>query len=256
LKIRILVVDDEQDNCDYLKALLSKEGFDVITLTDPRQTVEILKRADFHLVILDMMMPQMSGTDVLEEIRKMDSDVAVIINTAYPTVDTAVASLKAQASDYVRKPLEPVEFIASVRRALARKGLYSDPEAELHRAIGITIRDARIALQDRLSSAPHHARAVRRSDGAPHRNALAEDDENIPLLDWLGLLAADLLHDPALGCFDRHLHLHRLEDHQGLTSGNRLADRNLDLPNGTSDVRGNVCHGVLLACNSRRAKRG
>jgi DNA-binding response OmpR family regulator len=143
VKIRILVVDDEQDNCDYLKALLSKEGFDVITLTDPRQTVEILKRADFHLVILDMMMPQMSGTDVLEEIRKMDSDVAVIINTAYPTVDTAVASLKAQASDYVRKPLEPVEFIASVRRALARKGLYSDPEAELHRAIGITIRDAR-----------------------------------------------------------------------------------------------------------------
>jgi DNA-binding response OmpR family regulator len=143
VKIRILVVDDEQDNCDYLKALLSKEGFEVTTLTDPRQTVEILKRADFHLVILDMMMPQMSGTDVLEEIRKMDSDVAVIINTAYPTVDTAVASLKAQASDYVRKPLEPGEFIASVRRALARKGLYSDPEAELHRAIGITIRDAR-----------------------------------------------------------------------------------------------------------------
>jgi DNA-binding response OmpR family regulator len=143
VKIRILVVDDEQDNCDYLKLLLGKEGFEVTTLTDPRQTVEVLKKADYHLVILDMMMPQMSGSDVLDEIRKVDTDVAVIIATAYPTVDTAVASLKAQASDYVRKPLEPNEFIASVHSVLARKGLSSDPEAELHRAIGITIRDAR-----------------------------------------------------------------------------------------------------------------
>jgi len=143
VKIRILVVDDEQDNCDYLKLLLTREGFEVTTLTDPRQTVDSLKKTDYHLVILDMMMPQMSGTEVLKQIRKVDSDVAVIIATAYPTVDTAVASLKAQASDYVRKPLEPNEFLASVRSVLARKGLSSDPEADLHRAIGITIRDAR-----------------------------------------------------------------------------------------------------------------
>jgi len=112
VKIRILVVDDEQDNCDYLKLLLTREGFEVTTLTDPRQTVDLLKKTDYHLVILDMMMPQMSGTEVLKQIRKVDSDVAVIIATAYPTV-------------------------------LARKGLSSDPEADLHRAIGITIRDAR-----------------------------------------------------------------------------------------------------------------
>jgi DNA-binding NtrC family response regulator len=93
VKIRILVVDDEQDNCDYLKLLLGKEGFEVTTVTDPRQTVEVLKKADYHLVILDMMMPQMSGTDVLDEIRNVDTDVAVIIATAYPAVDTAVASL-------------------------------------------------------------------------------------------------------------------------------------------------------------------
>ena len=143
MKIRILVVDDEQDNCDYLKTLLHKEGFDVTTLTDPTQAAETLKKGDFHLVILDMMMPQMTGTEVLEQIRKIDSDVAVIIATAYPTVDTAVASLKAQASDYVRKPLEPALFIESVRNVLAKKGLSNDPEADLHRAIGSTIREVR-----------------------------------------------------------------------------------------------------------------
>ena len=143
MQIRILVVDDEQDNCDYLKLVLTREGYEVVTTTDPTQTVDILRGSDFHLVILDMMMPQMSGTEVLDQIRKFDTDVAVIVATAYPTVDTAVASLKAQASDYVKKPMEPEQFITAVRNALQKKGLSQDPEADLHRAIGRVIRDAR-----------------------------------------------------------------------------------------------------------------
>ncbi len=143
MQIRILVVDDEQDNCDYLKLVLTREGYEVVTTTDPTQTVDILRGSDFHLVILDMMMPQMSGTEVLDQIRKYDTDVAVIVATAYPTVDTAVASLKAQASDYVKKPMEPEQFITAVRNALQKKGLSQDPEADLHRAIGRVIRDAR-----------------------------------------------------------------------------------------------------------------
>lgn len=143
MQIRILVVDDEQDNCDYLKLVLTREGYEVVTTTDPTQTVEILRGSDFHLVILDMMMPQMSGTEVLDLIRKFDTDIAVIVATAYPTVDTAVASLKAQASDYVKKPMEPEQFITAVRNALQKKGLSQDPEADLHRAIGRVIRDAR-----------------------------------------------------------------------------------------------------------------
>lgn len=143
MQIRILVVDDEQDNCDYLKLLLEREGYEVTTTTDPTKTIEVLRSSDYHLVVLDMMMPQMSGTEVLEQIRKIDTDVAVIVSTAYPTVDTAVASLKAQASDYVKKPIDPPQFLDTVRNALAKKGLSKDPEADLHRAIGRTIREAR-----------------------------------------------------------------------------------------------------------------
>jgi DNA-binding response OmpR family regulator len=147
MQIRILVVDDEQDNCDYLKLVLEKESYQVDCLTDPTQCVEALKKQDYHLIVLDMMMPRMNGTDVLQEIRKVDSDVAVVVATAYPAVETAVASLKAQASDYVKKPIDAPQFLAVVHAALARKGLSKDPEADLHRAIGQTIRDAR-KLQD------------------------------------------------------------------------------------------------------------
>jgi DNA-binding NtrC family response regulator len=143
MQIRILVVDDEQDNCDFFKLVLDKEGYKVDTLTEPAECVPALKKQDYHLIVLDMMMPSMSGTDVLQQVRKVDTDIAVIVATAYPAVDTAVASLKASASDYVKKPIDPPAFVAAVRNALAKKGLFKDPEAELHHAIGATIRDAR-----------------------------------------------------------------------------------------------------------------
>ena len=142
-QIRILVVDDEPDNAELFKALLAKEGYQVNTLNDPLKVVPLLKESDFHLVILDMMMPKMSGTEVLEEIRSFDDDIAIIVATGFPTVETAVASLKGAASDYVKKPVEPPVFVETVKRVLDKKGITRDPEAELHRSIGRFIREGR-----------------------------------------------------------------------------------------------------------------
>jgi DNA-binding response OmpR family regulator len=144
-KIRILVVDDEQDLIDYLSLLLSRQGYEVAGVTDPSKVVETLKASEYHLVILDMMMPQLSGSEVLERIRKLDRDLAVIVSTAYPNVESAIHSLKHQASDYVRKPFEPEAFLATVNATLAAKGLTVDPEARLHQAIGEVVRSARKA---------------------------------------------------------------------------------------------------------------
>ena len=141
--IRALIVDDEIENADLFKLILSKEGYLVTALTDPTQAVDELKAHDYHLVVLDMMMPQMSGTELLREIRKWDDDIAVIVATGYPTVDTAVESLKLTASDYVQKPVEPAAFIETVRNVLSRKGISRDPEADLHLNIGRFIRDER-----------------------------------------------------------------------------------------------------------------
>jgi len=141
--IRALVIDDEVENADLFKLILSKEGYQVTSLTDPTQAVGELKAHDYHLVVLDMMMPQMSGTEVLREIRKWDDDIAVIVATGYPTVDSAVESLKLSASDYVKKPVEPAVFIETVRNVLSKKGISRDPEADLHRNIGRFIREGR-----------------------------------------------------------------------------------------------------------------
>ena len=144
-KIRILVVDDEQDLIDYLQILLTRQGYEVVGVTDPSKVVQTLKDDEFHLVILDMMMPELSGSEVLERIRKFDRDIAVIVSTAYPNVESAIHSLKHQASDYVHKPFEAEDFLATVHAALAEKGLTVDPEVRLHQAIGEVVRAARKA---------------------------------------------------------------------------------------------------------------
>ncbi len=142
-QIRILVVDDESDNAELFKALLIKEGYLVSVLLDPTKVISTLKEGNFHLVLLDLMMPRLSGTEVLEQIRSLDDDIAVIVATGFPTVETAVASLQLAASDYVKKPVDPVSFIETVKRVLEKKGITRDPEAELHRTIGRFIREGR-----------------------------------------------------------------------------------------------------------------
>ncbi len=146
-QIRILVVDDESDNAELFKALLNKEGYSVTALLDPTKVITALKAGNYHLVVLDMMMPKLSGTQVLEQIRKLDNDIAVILATGFPTVETAVASLQLSASDYVKKPVEPVAFVDTVKRVLEKKGITRDPEAELHRRLGRFIRDSRMAQE-------------------------------------------------------------------------------------------------------------
>lgn len=143
LDIRILVVDDDEDVCDYLVMVLEKEGYHATAITDPRDTVAAMRRDDYHLVILDLMMPGMEGTEVLQEIRRVDDDVAVIIFTGYPSMDTAIRSLQHQASDYLKKPFRVDEFKEAVHRTLLRKGLAVDPEGALHRMIGGSIRTLR-----------------------------------------------------------------------------------------------------------------
>ena len=143
MQVRVLVVDDEKDLVDYLTLILGREGYQVDGLTEPHAVLPTLKEREYHLVVLDVVMPGKSGTEVLAEIRKFDSDLAVIVCTANPTMETAVQSLRQQASDYVRKPFDAPEFLATVKGVLARKGLSTDPEADLHRAIGNTIRESR-----------------------------------------------------------------------------------------------------------------
>ncbi len=103
-KLSVLVIDDDPDILEYLQDFLTAEGFDVTTLSEPTVAVDRIRDEVFHLVVLDLMMPKISGLDLLAQIRAVDDDIAVIILTGYPTLDTATASIQHEVSAYIHKP--------------------------------------------------------------------------------------------------------------------------------------------------------
>jgi two-component system OmpR family response regulator len=141
--LKVLVVDDDEAIREYMETFLTKDGYEVKTLADPEDAPEEVKSGGYHLVVLDLMMPGLDGVQALEKIRKVDDDVAVVIFTGYPSLETAVQSMKLDVVDYLKKPFNPDEFRAVVERVVAKKGLLRTPEEQLHRVIGETIRNLR-----------------------------------------------------------------------------------------------------------------
>jgi DNA-binding NtrC family response regulator len=141
--LKVLVVDDDEAIREYMETFLTKDGYEVKTLADPEDAPAEVKNGGYHLVVLDLMMPGLDGVQALEKIRKVDDDVAVVIFTGYPSLETAVQSMKLDVVDYLKKPFNPDEFRAVVERVVAKKGLLRTPEEQLHRVIGETIRNLR-----------------------------------------------------------------------------------------------------------------
>jgi DNA-binding NtrC family response regulator len=144
-QLSILIVDDDQDVCEYLQDFLTSEGFAVTVVRDPTKALEELRRGDFHVAVLDLMMPKLSGIDLLTKIRQVDDDVAVIILTGYPSLETATSSIEHDVSAYIRKPFSVIEFRDHLLRIAKKKGLILRREDQLHATIGRSIRELRKA---------------------------------------------------------------------------------------------------------------
>jgi len=141
--VRILICDDDPAICEYMQTLLEKDGCEVTTLSDPAKVEDEVRVGDYHLVVLDVMMPKLDGLQVLERIRKLDSDVAVVMFTGYPNLESAVAAMKLDAVDYIKKPFNVDEFREVLARVIKKKGIARTPEEVLHKIIGETIRGFR-----------------------------------------------------------------------------------------------------------------
>ncbi|MGE3670929.1 MAG: response regulator [Polyangiaceae bacterium] len=141
--VRILIVDDDRAICEYMQTLLEKDGFAVKTCSDPTLVEDEVRQGDYHVIILDLMMPKLDGIEVLRRIRGIDTDIAVVIFTAHPNLDSAVASMKLDAVDYIKKPFNVDEFREVLGRVMRKKGLARTPEEQLHKIIGDTIRGMR-----------------------------------------------------------------------------------------------------------------
>jgi DNA-binding NtrC family response regulator len=142
-QLSILVVDDDKDVCEYLDDFLAQDGYRVVTVNDPTQAVDVLRQDEFHICIVDLMMPKLSGVDLLGQIRKVDTDLAVIILTGYPSLETATASIEHDVSAYIKKPFSVDEFRGVIERIARKKGLVLRKEDELHQTIGRNIRELR-----------------------------------------------------------------------------------------------------------------
>ena len=117
--MKILVVDDEQLLVKGIKFNLENEGYQVLTAYDGATAVELARRESLDLIILDLMMPQLSGSEACMKIREF-SDVPIIMLTARSEDADKLIGFACGADDYVTKPFNPVELLARVRSQLRR----------------------------------------------------------------------------------------------------------------------------------------
>src|SRR5438132_8903696 len=125
---RILVVDDDRQNGQFLQEQLAGEGCKVIWYSDPRRALKQVRRGMCQVGILDLKMPHMSGVELFHKLREKDSDIGLIILTGYPSVDTALATLKTGAYDYLKKPYKIEDLKMIVNRLLEEKGYFLETE--------------------------------------------------------------------------------------------------------------------------------
>jgi DNA-binding NtrC family response regulator len=102
----ILIVDDEKDFCTVLSDSLSQDRYRVFTALNGKMALQLAKKEKPDLMLLDIKMPGMDGVEVLRKVKKMKKEIAVIMFTAYGTLETARKAMKLGAYDYVTKPVD------------------------------------------------------------------------------------------------------------------------------------------------------
>ena len=115
---RVLVVDDDAMVRKAIERMLSSAGFDVTAVQDGREAVEVLGQSKFEAVLTDIMMPGMSGIDLLRAARETDLEIPVLLMTGAPDVKTAADAVQYGACDYIFKPVLPTDLARAMRRAI------------------------------------------------------------------------------------------------------------------------------------------
>jgi len=125
----ILVVDDEEIMREILETLLSREGYQVRLAANAAEGLELARTLPFDAVILDVMMPGMDGITALDEIKKIDDELPVLMITAFASIENAIAAMKRGAFDYITKPFKNEEVLGVLRNALAQRRLVAENKA-------------------------------------------------------------------------------------------------------------------------------
>jgi len=135
----IHVIDDEPVIHDVLAQLLTSEGYEVEISASGEEALEKFPSQSFDVILLDLLMPGMDGIEVLRRIKKVDPLAAVIIITAYGSVESAISAMKIGALDYVQKPFKHDDLLLAIEKAIERKRLQDENirlKDELHKRYG------------------------------------------------------------------------------------------------------------------------
>ncbi|MBC8645924.1 MAG: sigma-54-dependent Fis family transcriptional regulator [Thermoanaerobaculia bacterium] len=138
--LRILVVDDEEVIRDVLQTLLEKEGCDVTTASDAGEALALFDAEPYDVVLLDLMLPDRSGLEVLRDVRRRDPDAVVVIVTAYSSIEGAIQAMREGAFHYIPKPFQNQEVLMTVRKGAEARRLTEENrrlKEELSRRYGL-----------------------------------------------------------------------------------------------------------------------
>jgi len=122
----VLIVEDERSNLTSLERIFQREGFRTLLAEDAKVGLELCRKHRVHVVLTDLMLPGMSGLDLIKALHTVAPEAEVVVMTAYGTVETAVEAMREGAYDFVEKPLKRMDIVKSVRKAAERHALLAE----------------------------------------------------------------------------------------------------------------------------------
>jgi len=125
----LMIVDDDPSNLASLARIFRRERVDVVEAKDGKEALALLRKSRVSVVLTDLMMPRMSGLDLLRAAKTVSPETEFILMTAFGTVETAVEAMKEGAWDFVTKPFKKIQIVKAVRRALDRQTLVLENQA-------------------------------------------------------------------------------------------------------------------------------
>lgn len=128
--VKVLIIEDEEKIARFIELELLHEGYKVVKADNGRSGLEIAEKGEVDLVLLDIMIPQINGLEVLRRLRKV-SDIPVIMLTARDAVMDKVSGLDAGADDYITKPFAIEELLARIRTALKKKNIIEKKDKDI-----------------------------------------------------------------------------------------------------------------------------
>lgn len=118
---RILVVDDDQELRQTINELLSREGYRVEQAVNGKEAAAQVQKTNYDLVISDMVMPEISGIDLLKTLKQSGNETPLLMITGHTTIEDAVEAIKLGAEDYIAKPFDGVELLTIIKRLYENK---------------------------------------------------------------------------------------------------------------------------------------